>query len=124
MDDPRIAEVARLASGLYAALSEGDVTWFEQHLLLDDDAVHIGVGEAHWRTSNELVVGLQDQFASERMRWRESDPVYLHHGDVVCVADRPIITFDDGSELPCRVTLVFVQEMGWKLAHTHLSLGT
>ena len=124
MDDPQIAEVADLVSGLFTALSEGDVTWFEQYLLCEDAATHIGLGEAHWRTSAELIQALGEQFASEPMRWRAANPVYLHHGDAVCVADRPVVSFDDDSELSCRVTLLFVRDRRWKLAHTHLSVGS
>jgi hypothetical protein len=124
VDDPVIVEVEELVIALFAALSTGDLAWFEQHLLLDDAATHIGVGRAHWRTSAELVHGLQEQFESEPSQWRAVDPVYLHRGDAVCVADRPVISFDDGSELPCRVTLLFVREPTWKLAHTHLSVGS
>ena len=124
VDDPVIVEVAQLVDGLYAALSAGDEAWFEQHLLLDDAAVHIGVGRAHWRTARELVRGLHEQFDAEPMQWRTGGPVHLHRGDAVCVVDRPVVSFDDGSELPCRVTLLFLRDGSWKLAHTHLSVGS
>jgi hypothetical protein len=124
VDDPVLTEVSQLVAGLFTALSVGDLTWMEQHLLIDDHALHIGVGNAHWRTARELFDGLQEQFALERMQWRATDPVYLHRGDAVCVVDRPVIGFDDGSELPCRLTLLFLRETGWKLAHSHLSVGS
>jgi hypothetical protein len=124
VEDPVTAEVAQLVGALFTALSMGDVTWMEQHVLFDDNAVHIGVGNAHWRNPRELLEGLREQFALEPMQWRVTAPVYLHRGDAVCVVDRPVISFDDGSELPCRVTLLFLHEGSWKLAHTHLSVGS
>lgn len=124
MEDPVTAEVAQLVGALYTALSVGDKAWVAEHVLLDEHAVHIGWGAAHWRNARELLDGLQEQFASVQMQWRMTEPVVLHRGDAVCVVDRPVIGFDDGSELPCRVTLVFFDEGGWKLAHSHLSVGS
>ena len=45
--------------------------------------------------------------------------------DVAWVVDRPVIHFDDGSQMQCRSTMVFLRnEEIWQLAHSHLSVGT
>lgn len=116
-----------IVAELYRALTEADVAWFERHL--HDPSVHIGVSSLHWNDGAGLIAGLRAQAAemtgAMAATWSSRvEPVVGHHGSVAWVADRPTLCFEDGSELPCRVTLVLVRdENRWSLAHSHLSLG-
>jgi hypothetical protein len=120
--------VSDVVTALYRALTEADTAWFEERVR--DPSVHIGIGVGHWNDRSGLIEALVEQAAEMTgdmaATWLSSSgPVVDQMGDVAWVADRPLLRFDDSSELRCRVTFVFVREHGrWVLAQSHLSLGT
>ncbi|HEX5692953.1 MAG TPA: nuclear transport factor 2 family protein, partial [Roseiflexaceae bacterium] len=58
------------------------------------------------------------------VRCLAGDPQAYSHGDVGWVADRPRFILPDGTEIPVRMSIVFVKEDGdWKVSHQHISIG-
>ena len=110
---------------LYRALTEGDVEWFRHRLRGDPADVHIGITDDYWSSADELLAALARQFAEVAITWTGGERLVTDLGDVVLVVDRPTLRFDDGSEIPTRLTLVLVRADGtWQLAHSHLSTGS
>jgi hypothetical protein len=109
---------------LFTALSTGSLAWVDEHLLSEPDAVHIGSGRGAWMAPERLRRELGAQAEDLRADWVIEDLVVQLRADVAWVAVRPVVRFDDGSELEYRATLVFVVEgSAWCLAHSHLSVG-
>ncbi|MDQ1373229.1 MAG: SnoaL-like domain [Actinomycetota bacterium] len=123
MDDDAV--IRSLTEDMYAALSRDDQAWFQDHLLLEPETVHIGGGHRFWNTSEGLLEALGQQAEEVDIKWQTGEVVVRCRGDVAWVAARPMLRFDDGSELSCRATLVWVRQPDgeeWKLAHSHLSV--
>jgi ketosteroid isomerase-like protein len=118
-------DVRSLTAEMYAALSRGDHGWFERTLLREPDTVHIGGGAAYWNSAEGLIAALDRQAQEVSISWRAGDMVVQQRENVAWVADQPVLRYDDGSELVCRATLVWVRDGTdgeWKLAHSHLSV--
>ena len=114
--------VLETVEALYRALSDGDVEWFERHTIRT--SIYVGVGSAYWMTGTALLAELHRQFKEQSMQWTTDVVLINEIGDVAWVLDRPVIHFDDGSEMQCRSTMVFLRnDQIWQLTHSHLSVG-
>jgi hypothetical protein len=116
---------AEALDGMYDALTHGREDWIDQRVLRGPTSIHVGMGGGYWMDGDELVALLRRQFGEVRLTWAGGNPVIDQRGDVAWAVDRPVVAFDDGSALAARVSVVFVRDgMVWRLAHTHVSLGS
>lgn len=112
-----------VVEALHAALTRGDIGWFEERLA-SGPCVHITTTAEGWMSRAAFLEGLRRQFAEVALEWTAGEVVVEERGEMAWVADRAVVRFDDGSTLAARMSLVFVRDDGlWRLAHSHLTTG-
>jgi ketosteroid isomerase-like protein len=120
------AELKELTLRFYAALSSGDLAFFDRCMSRQDGALVIGTDPQEWwaghatiRRVFEIQMQEMGQFTLE-----PDAPHAFSSGDAGWAADRPTFRFADGTTFPVRISLVFQKEDGeWKVAHMHASSG-
>lgn len=120
------SELRELVLRTYAAMGSGDTTFYERHLSQQDGVLIIGSDPDEWWTGYETITQIYKAQMREvgGVSCLPGDPQAYSMGDVGWVADRPRFQLPDGTELPFRMSIVFVKEDGaWKVAHQHISIG-
>lgn len=128
-------EVRELTAALYEALTRGDAEWFEGVFATDPGTVHVGFADSYWIPGASFHEYLRCLFGEVAMSWEPGEAAVVVWSDAAVVVDRPTITFDDGSQLACRTTIVYRRERAcgaeaggdggrWRIVHTHLSEGS
>ena len=120
------AELKELTLRFYAALSSGDIAFFEQHFSHQDGVLAIGTDPQEWWAGHATIakvfkIQMQEmgQFSLEA-----GAPQAYSAGDVGWAADRPTFKFADGTVFPVRLTMVFHKEGdNWKVVQMHASSG-
>ena len=119
-------ELKELVLRTYAAMGNGDTSFYDHHLSHQEGVLIIGSDPNEWWTGYDTIT----QVFKAQMREMggvsclPGDPQAYRMGDVGWVADRPRFRLPDGIELPVRMSIVFVQEDGaWKVAQQHISIG-
>ena len=120
-------ELRDLTLRFYEALNDGDFSFIDRHISRQEGAVFVGTDPNEWwegteafveemRAQSEAMGGMQI-VSGELQAYRE--------GSVGWAVDRDaLFRLPDGTEMPFRNTLVYVQEDGeWKLIHAHTSMG-
>jgi len=91
-----------------------------------DGVVAIGSDPTEWWAGYETITSVF-KVQMEEMRGvtiSDSDPQAYSEGSVGWAADRFMLRFPDGTQVPFRVTIVFHQEGGqWKIVQWHGSIG-
>ena len=122
----RSAELEDLTRELYAAVSNGDAGFFEQHLSRGESCVVIGTAPDEWWEDYASALGpIRKQMASvgAELELVEGNVRAFRSGKVGWVADRPTIKLGDQAVL-CRHTSVFEREDdGWRIVQHHFSIG-
>jgi hypothetical protein len=122
-------ELRDLMLRLYEALTIGDLSFVDRHVSRQEGAVFVGTDPDEWwesfeafreamRAQTEAMSGSGLQIVAGQLQaYRE--------GSVGWAIDRDaLFRLPDGSEVPFRNTIVFLQEDGeWKLIHVHSSIG-
>jgi ketosteroid isomerase-like protein len=120
------ADVQELLEGIYGSFGSGDASAWIDHL--GDEVVGIGTDPDEWWDSPEVVA----RVAAEQVRIMSEAGITVTGGDarvsedgnVVWVADRPVIHGGGGSHTAARLTLVAVRHGGHlRIAQFHLSVG-
>jgi ketosteroid isomerase-like protein len=121
-----VADMAELLSALYASLSTGDASAWEESFA--SDVLVIGTDDAEWwqgkgdalRVIDAQITELHDAGA----RYAGGTPQIGSAGDTVWAADRPTLRLADGTTVPLRVTAVATRD-GDTLAirQMHVSVG-
>jgi hypothetical protein len=119
-------ELKELVLRTYEAMGNADTTFYDHHLSHQDGVLIIGSDPNEWWTGYDTIT----QVFKAQMREMggvsclPGDPQAYRMGDVGWVADRPRFRLPDGTELPVRMSIVFVKEDGaWKVAQQHISIG-
>ena len=119
-------ELKELVLRTYVAMGNGDTTFYDHHLSHQEGVLIIGSDPNEWWTGYDTIT----QVFKAQMREMggvsclPGDPQAYRIGDVGWVADRPRFRLPDGTELPVRMSIVFVKEDGaWKVTHQHISIG-
>jgi ketosteroid isomerase-like protein len=119
-------ELKELVLRTYAAMSNGDTSFYDNHLSRQDGVLIIGSDPDEWWTGYQTIT---DVFKAQMREMGgvsclPGDPQAYSQGDVGWVADRPKFQLPDGTELPVRMSIVFAKEDGeWKVTHQHISIG-
>lgn len=122
MMDSDAASAARTVELMYRALSEGDITWFEDRV--PARSLHVGPAGRYWMDGETLLRELRRQFAEVDIVWTSGELQVEVRGDVAWASDQPSQAFDDGSVVHCRMSAVLVWSEGsWYLHHSHVSFG-
>jgi ketosteroid isomerase-like protein len=122
----RSPELRDLVVAWFRAASDGDASLVDRHVSRDAGTRLIGSDPNEWWIGYDTIT----QVFKAQMREMggvsclPGDPQAYRIGDVGWVADRPRFRLPDGTELPVRMSIVFVKEDGaWKVAHQHISIG-
>jgi hypothetical protein len=120
-------ELRDLTLRFYEATATGDLSFLERYVSRREGTVFVGTDPGEWwegleafrqamRAQLEAMGGMQI-VAGQLQAYRE--------GSVGWAIDRDaLFRLPDGTEVPFRNTLVFVQVDGdWKLIHSHSSIG-
>lgn len=119
-------EIRELLLRTYAAMAGGDITFYDRHLSRRDGVLIIGSDPNEWWTGYDTILRVFKAQVGEMggISCLPGDPQAYSMGDVGWVADRPKFRLPDGTEIPLRMTLVFVKEDGeWKVTQQHISIG-
>ncbi|MEA3215750.1 MAG: SnoaL-like domain [Acidimicrobiia bacterium] len=111
-------------TAMYHALTTGNINWFKERVLYGPASIHIGTAPAYWMTSSQFLVELVRQFNEMNVEWRTGGMTFQEEGATAWAVDRPVVRFDDGSEIECRLSVIFSRASDrWQVAHSHLSIG-
>jgi len=120
------SELKELVLRTYEAMGNGDTSFYDHHLSHQDGVLIIGSDPNEWWIGYDTIT----QIFKAQMREMggvsclPGDPQAYRMGDVGWVADCPRFRLPDGTELPVRMSIVFVKEDGaWKVTHQHISIG-
>jgi hypothetical protein len=119
-------ELKELVLRTYAAMGNGDTSFYDQHLSHQEGVLIIGSDPNEWWTGYDTIIQVFNAQMREMggVSCLPGDPQAYRIGDVGWVADRPRFRLPDGTELPVRMSIVFVKEDGaWKVTHQHISIG-
>jgi ketosteroid isomerase-like protein len=109
------------------AIASGDMGFVERHLSRQDDLLVIGADLCAWWSGYAAAIGAftaQVSDVTRGMALIAGDPQAYREGSVGWSADHVKIRLPDGTEIPCRLTMVWHQENGrWKIVQHHLSIG-
>jgi ketosteroid isomerase-like protein len=122
-------ELKDLTVRFYEAAATGDLSFLERYVSRREGTVFVGTDPDEWweglealreamRAQSEALGGSGLQIVAGHLQaYRE--------GSVGWAIDRDaLFRLPDGTEVPFRNTIVFVQEEGeWKLIHSHSSIG-
>jgi hypothetical protein len=109
------------------AITSGDTGFIERHMSRLNGLLVIGIDPHEWWTGYAATI---EPYARQGLKspvgvtLAASDPQAHREGSVGWAADRVRIRLPDGTEIPCRLTLVWHLEDGeWKIVQHHLSIG-
>ena len=122
----RSAELREAVLAFYRAISTGNIPSMERFLSSDGDTLAIGTDPQEWWKGEDVFRAFREQLQAMggRLGVKPGDPEAYEKGDVGWAADRPSWVLPDGTELPFRVSVVFVKERGgWRAIQTHASIG-
>jgi adenylate cyclase len=121
-------ELRELTLRFYEAINAGDLSSVERLVSRQGGAVFVGTDPNEWwedyesfleavRAQEEAIEGDGLQIVPEQIQaYRE--------GSVGWVIDRDSFQLPDGTQVPFRNTMLFLQEDDeWKLVHAHASIG-
>lgn len=120
------SELKQLVLRTYEALASGDTTFYERHLSHHEGVLIIGSDPSEWWIGYDTITQVFKAQMQELggVSCIPGDPQAYSLGDVGWVADCPKFRLPDGTELPVRMSIVFVKEDGvWKVSHQHISIG-
>jgi CBS domain-containing protein/ketosteroid isomerase-like protein len=111
----------------YQALASKDIGFLERHMSHREGLLVIGADSDAWWAGYASVMqgyGAQVSEGARGIRLAAGDPQAYREGSVGWAADLAKIRLPEGSEIPCRLTMVWHQESGhWKIVQHHLSVG-
>jgi hypothetical protein len=119
-------ELRELVLRTYEAMGQGDTGFYDNHLSRQDGVLIIGSDPNEWWSGYSTISEVFKAQMREmgRVSCLPGNPEAYSHGDVGWVADRPTFRLPDGSELPVRMSIVFViEDDTWKVIHQHISIG-
>lgn len=119
-------ELKTVALRIYEALTEGDHSFFERHVARHAGMLAIGTDPNEWWAGAATFTGVLKTQLQEMGGFPlvAHDPQAYSEGSVGWMADHPTIRLPDGTEIPIRLTLVFVKENNdWKVVLWHASVG-
>ena len=122
----RSPEIEEFAERYYQAARDGYGPAAGEFVSQRDGTLVIGSDPDEWwdgpaynaamRAQAEAMGGAIPIFSTELRAFRE--------GSVGWIVDRPVFRFDDGVDVPARVTAIVHDEGGvWRIVHLHLSVG-
>ena len=119
-------ELVDLVQRIYAALSNGDVSFFERHFSQQEGTLAIGTDPSEWWADYDTRMKVFRVQLEEmgNLTISTDGPQAYSEGSVGWAADRPSLHFADGTALPIRLSWVFHQEdTTWKIDQWHASTG-
>jgi ketosteroid isomerase-like protein len=119
-------ELRELVLQTYAAMANGDTTFYDQHLSRQEGVLIIGSDPNEWWAGRETILRVYEAQMQEvgGIGVVGYDPLAYSEGNVGWVADRPSFRLPDGTQVPFRSTIVFEKEDDlWKVVHQHISIG-
>jgi len=120
------SELIDLTRRSYAALSSGDISFFERHVSQQDGVLAIGTDPSEWWADYGTIVRVFKAQLAE-MGELSIDVGTLEaysDGNVGWAAGRLTLGLADGTIFPLRLTIVFQkQHSDWKIVQWHGSAG-
>ena len=103
------AELRELTLRCYAALSRGDIAFFEQHFSRHDGVLAIGTDPQEWWAGHATITKVFKIQMQEMGQFSlEAGALQAYSaGGAGWAADRPTFRFADGTAFPVRITMVF-----------------
>jgi hypothetical protein len=120
------SELKELVLRTYAAMANGDTTFYDRHLSHQEGVLIIGSDPNEWWAGYETISRVYEAQLREMggVCVVGSDPLAYSEGNVGWVADRPSFRLPDGTHILFRSTIVFEKENDtWKVVHQHISIG-
>lgn len=108
------------------AMSHGDHSFFERHFSQHDGVVAIGTDPAEWWPGYDAITRVFEAQLGETggISIIADAPLAYSEGSTGWFAGQPVIQLQDGTEIPARLTAVWVKEDdGWKIVQWHFSTG-
>jgi hypothetical protein len=113
---------------LYRAMSSGSAEAVEALYSLDPLAVFVGTDDAEfWTDSARHNADVRPYFdaSSGALRMEPGAGFARSSGALGWTFDRPTMVLPDGTSTELRITLVWRREAsGWRVVHSHASIGT
>lgn len=121
-------EATRFIGSMYDSFATGDADAWLDRITTEHEPLGIGTDpEEFWEGRGVLTSVIRAQLRelpAIGARFTAGDVRAQAHGDVVWVADRPTLSFPDGTSVPMRYSAVLVREAdGLRWAQWHLSIG-
>jgi hypothetical protein len=120
------AELRELTLRCFAALSSGDIAFFEQHFSRQDGVLAIGTDPQEWWDGYAAIIKVfQIQMEEMGQFSLEASALQAYTaGAAGWAAAQAAFRFADGAVFPVRVTMVFhKQDDNWKIVQMHASSG-
>jgi hypothetical protein len=119
-------ELKELVLRSYEALTGADHDFYAATMSQQDGVLAIGSDPDEWWAGYETITSVFKVQMEEMsgITIVDSDPQVFSEGSVGWAADRFMLRFPDGTQVPFRVTMVLHQEGGeWKIVQWHGSIG-
>ncbi len=121
-------ELRELTRRFYEAVARGDDGFLKRLVSRREGVLFIGTDPDEWWEGSESflrAMRAQAEALGGNLQIVPGQLQAYREGTLGWVVDRgPTLRLPNGTEVPCRHTLVFHQEYGeWKLVHQHASIG-
>lgn len=119
-------ELKELMLQAYAAMAQGDTTFYDQRLAQTGDVLIIGTDPNEWWADRDTI---RRVFAAQMqeingLRVVPGNLLTTSWGEAGWAADSPTFHLPDGTQIPFRISVIFRKEAGgWKITHQHISIG-
>ena len=117
-------ELKDMVMRLYEAVSQGNGDLMERLISRHEGLVFIGTDPDEWWEDIATIRRVLEAQAGAGITVVPGEIRAYREGTVGWVADRGTFKLPDGTDVPFRLTAVFLHENGdWKLIHEHASIG-
>mgnify|MGYP001566902719 CR=1 FL=1 len=121
----RSKELENLLLDLYKSSIAGDLNFFQELILNDDDVLTIGTDPHEYWLGYSTIIEARSKIGDlASFQITPGDILAFTEGSVGWVADQPTLRLPNGTTTIFRFTAVFVNKVGkWQLAQQHVSIG-
>jgi len=120
------SELKALLLNFYEACTNGDTSFIKEITSRRDGALMIGTDPDEWWADYDTIIRVNEAQMQEMggIPIEAGEPEAYTEGTVGWVADQAKFKLPDGTEIPLRLTGVFLKESGdWKVVQMHASIG-
>jgi hypothetical protein len=120
------SELKTLMLQAYKALAKGDLSFFERYVSQADSMLAIGTDPTEWWAGKATFIKVLKAQLEEAGGFALSANGLQAYseGSAGWAADHPKMRLPDGTDIPLRLTMVFLKENNdWRIVQWHISAG-